>query len=135
MNKKVFFIDDEKNVLNSINRLFRPADLEIYLFSDPFEALEKIPEVNPCVVVSDYRMPGMTGIDFFESIKNNVPEAVKIILSAYTDIAVTEAAINKSAVDLFISKPCDDQELIAEVHNAVKLFNLKGRNNSEYGIF
>lgn len=135
MNNRVFFIDDEKNVLRSVTRLFKNTCFEIYTFTDPEEAIKKIDEIQPCVIVSDYRMAAMTGIEFFERIRIVYPQIIKIILSAYTDIAVAETALNRSDVDLFISKPWDEEELISEVENAVKIFHKKGNDSFGYGIF
>ena len=135
MNKKVFFVDDEKNVLNSIKRLFRKTDFEIFISTDPFEAVKMLSEVEPSVVVSDYRMPQMTGLSFFEKVKCLYPGTIRIILSAYTDIAVTEAAMNRAAIDLFIQKPWDKKELLVEVSNAVNLYHFDNSNGEGYGIF
>lgn len=134
MNKKVFFVDDEKNVLNSIKRLFRKSGLDVYVSMDPLEAIDMLAEIEPSVVVSDYRMPNITGVSFLERVKSLYPRTIRIILSAYTDIAITEAAINKSTVDLFIQKPWDEEELVSEVENAVKLYH-RSEEDSGYGIF
>jgi FixJ family two-component response regulator len=135
MNKTVFFVDDEKNVLNSIKRLFRNSDLDIFVFQDPFDVFKASSENNPAVVVSDYRMPEMSGVELLEKISVLFPSSIRIILSAFTDIAITEAAINKSTVNLFISKPWDEEELLTEVANAVKLYNSPKDKKSGYGFF
>lgn len=135
MNKTVFFVDDEKNVLNSIKRLFRRSNLDIFVFQDPFEVFKAASENNPAVVVSDYRMPEMSGVELLEKISILFPSSIRIILSAFTDIAITEAAINKSTVNLFISKPWDEEELLSEVGNAVKLYNSPKDKKSGYGFF
>jgi response regulator RpfG family c-di-GMP phosphodiesterase len=134
-NKTVFFIDDEKNVLNSIKRLFRNSDLDILIFENPFEMLKYAGEKKPAVVVSDYRMPEMSGVELLEKISIIFPSSIRIILSAFTDIAITESAINKSIVNLFISKPWDEKELMSEVENAVKLYNCPKEEISKFGVF
>jgi len=135
MNKTVFFVDDEKNVLNSIKRLFRNSNFDIFLFQDPFEVFKAASEKPPAVVVSDYRMPEMSGVELLEKISILFPSSIRIILSAFTDIAITEAAMNKSTVNLFISKPWDEEELLTEVGNSVKLYNFPKDKKSGYGFF
>ncbi|MGE4519028.1 MAG: response regulator [Desulfobacteraceae bacterium] len=135
MNKTVFFVDDEKNVLNSVKRLFRNSDLDIFVFQSPFEMFKCASEHSPAVVVSDYRMPEMSGVELLEKISILFPSSIRIILSAFTDIAITESAINKSIVNLFISKPWDEDELLSEVENAVKIFNSPEDKKTGYGVF
>ena len=130
MDKKVevLFLDDEENILNSLKRLFRGAPYAIWTTSNPYEALKVLEEQDIKVVLSDYRMPEMTGVDFLEKAKAVKPEAVRILFTGYADFSAAERAINIGEVYRFISKPWDSEELKATVGFALERYNLRMEN-------
>ena len=112
MNKKsVLFLDDEMNVLNALKRIFSNSGYEIILHHKPEEALAflKTREVN--LIVSDYRMPGMTGADFLKESRNLSPHSVRFVLSGYADAQVVTEMIEKGEIFRFMIKPWDNDEL------------------------
>lgn len=108
---KILCVDDEKDVLNAIDRLLR-HDFTVVLCSTPQEALSTFKD-DPefAIVLSDYRMPQMTGIELLGQIKQINPTTVRAILSGQMDIQDIAEAINKSEIHRFILKPWDNDYL------------------------
>lgn len=127
-NIKILFVDDEENVLRALKRLFADEDYNILTTTSGFEGLKIIQEERPQIIVSDYRMPGMNGIDFLTKAYIRNPDAVRIILSGYADTAVVIEAINEGQIYKLIPKPWNDDELKIAISNAVDRYILFKRN-------
>lgn len=125
MNNRIVFIDDEKNILNALKRLFHKDSYEMFFFDDPKKAMEEFGNINPAVIVSDQRMPGMSGSRLFETARLVCPDAIRLILTGYTDMATAIESINLGHVNRFISKPWDDEQLREEIKNAVLMYHLE----------
>lgn len=127
---KILWVDDEANILKSIRRLFMDMDtVEIIPCASGEEALEIIrqhPDVQ--VVVSDYRMPGMNGIDFLRQINDMHPETIRIVLSGYADTGSVVGAINEGRIYKFIAKPWNDDALRVTISKAIELYRLQQEN-------
>lgn len=128
-NVKILCVDDERNVLRALERIFLDDDYEILIANSGEEGLETLRE-NPGVqvVISDYRMPGMNGVDFLRQVCNQCPETIRIVLSGYADTAAVVAAINEGQIYKFIPKPWNDDELRQTIGTAIEAFNLHRRN-------
>ncbi len=113
--RRVLLLDDEPNVLNALQRTLRQCfageDLRIELFADPEPALVRCGEMAFDVIVSDYRMPGMNGVDFLEAIKGIQPDAVRLVLSASTEFNAIMSAVNRAEVFRYIAKPWQADDL------------------------
>jgi diguanylate cyclase (GGDEF)-like protein len=109
----LFLVDDEANILSAVRRALRGAPLSLRTFGSPEEALAALESEEPAAVISDYRMPGMTGIEFLERFKAVCPGAARVLLTGYVDLQASVDSINKGAVYRFASKPWDDEELKA----------------------
>lgn len=107
--RRILLVDDEVNVLNALVRAMRQHlkidDLYIETFTDPFDALTRCADCTFDVVISDFRMPQMTGVEFLNAIREVAPSTVRMILSASTEFETVIAAINEAQVFRFISKP------------------------------
>lgn len=119
MTDAILFVDDEINVLNSLRRLFIDSDLKIMTAMNAFEGMDILKNNNISVIVSDNRMPGMTGIELLQNAKEVSPDSVRILITAYADIKSAIDAINKGEVYKFITKPWNDHDLKEIVFNAV----------------
>ena len=124
MPEKVLFVDDNFFTLELIRGLFREADFHLLTAGSAAEALEIIRYKEIAVVVSDNIMPGMDGVEFLSSLKKHSPDTVKILMSAYADLASALAAINQSEVFRFILKPWKDEEMIAAVRDGLKRYGI-----------
>lgn len=107
--RRILLVDDEIKVLNALVRELRQyldvEDLRIETFIDPFDALTRCAECSFDVVISDYRMPQMTGAEFLHAVMLAAPDTVRIMLSASTEFATVTSAINEAQVFRFIAKP------------------------------
>lgn len=117
--KRILLVDDENNVLNSLRRVLQRAfadeALSIDTCDDPRLALEWAGSERFDLVVSDYRMPPMDGVAFLKSVRQMQPDTVRLILSASTDFDALMTAINEAEIFRYLTKPWDDDELVAAV--------------------
>ncbi len=125
---KILCVDDEENVLKAIRRLFFDEDYEILTASSGIEGLDILRKENVQIIISDYRMPGMSGVDFLKEVRRNWPETVRIVLSGYADIASIVMAINEGEIYKFIPKPWNDTELKITILNAIERYYLYKKN-------
>ncbi len=126
---KLLCVDDERNVLRAMERIFMDDDYEILTAASGEEGLTLFEE-NPGiqVVISDYRMPGMNGVEFLRQVFETYPDTVRIVLSGYADTASVVAAINEGQIYKFVAKPWNDEELRQTVAKAVESFALHHQN-------
>jgi DNA-binding NtrC family response regulator len=106
----IMFVDDEKRVLSSMRALFR-RDYNVHLANSGNEALELLERQDMDVIVSDQRMPGMTGVDVLKACKVRAPRAMRILLTGYADKDAIEASINEGEVFRYLTKPCARETL------------------------
>lgn len=126
MKHTVLFVDDEPNILKALSRLFRFENVEVLTAANPEEAL-KVLQAHPAqVVVSDQRMPTMTGVDFLEKVRERHPGIVRMMLTGYTDMEIAVEAINRGQVYRLITKPWNDDELRIAIRQAIDQYDLKG---------
>jgi two-component system probable response regulator PhcQ len=113
--RRILLVDDEVHVLSALQRTMRSFlqryEVEIEAFCDPEQALLRCAEASFDIVMSDYRMPGLTGADFLQMVKGIQPEAVRLMLSASTEFADVSSAINRAEVFRYVAKPWQDDEL------------------------
>jgi two-component system, NtrC family, sensor kinase len=128
---KILCVDDEKNVLRALERLFLDDDYGIFLADSGEEGLKILEDEGPFqVVISDYRMPVMNGVDFLKEVYQKQPETVRIVLSGYADAGAIVAAINDGHIYKFIPKPWNDEELRVTINNSLERYFLQ-KNNRE----
>jgi signal transduction histidine kinase len=120
----VLFLDDEENVLNSVRRIFIDELYGVAVAHNYTEALEILSKEKIKVVLSDQRMPDITGVEFLHKVKEMDPNIVRILFTAYADLSATEKAINISEVYRFINKPWHPDELKAAVVVAMYHYDL-----------
>ena len=116
----LLFVDDERRVLTSMRAMFR-RDYDVVLANSGDEAVEVLQGRDDIhVVVSDQRMPGMTGVELLSVVKEKYPSSMRILLTGYADLEAVEAAINESEVFRYLMKPCPTDELKDAVRLAVQ---------------
>lgn len=125
---RVLFVDDEANILQSIRRVMRKADLEIDTTTSPEEAIDLVQSNQYAVVVSDQRMPHVTGVELLERVRGLSPDSVRIILTGYADVQASVDAINRGAVYRYLTKPWEDDDLRNCVRQGVDQFLLIQEN-------
>lgn len=126
---RILFVDDEENILRSLKRLFMDEDCEVFTASSGTEALNILKKTDEMgVIISDQRMPGMTGVDFLEQSRKISPHSLRILLTGYADINAAVEAINRGGAFRYITKPWKDEELIQVIKGALHSYFLIKEN-------
>jgi DNA-binding NtrC family response regulator len=123
----VLYVDDEINNLNSFKASFR-RDFEIYTASSAKEGRKILDSQEIGVIITDQRMPGMTGIEFLESILPIYPDTIRILLTGFSDINAVMDAINRGQVYKYLVKPWQNDELKMYIENALEIYHLRKEN-------
>ncbi|MEH6473061.1 MAG: EAL domain-containing protein [Halopseudomonas sp.] len=118
MQQTVLIVDDEVNITQSFQRLFRKEPYRILTANSGQQALQILAKETVEVVVSDQRMPGMTGAELFSVVQQRYPNTTRLLLSGYTDFEALTYAINNGAISKFISKPWNRDELQQSLQQA-----------------
>ena len=124
-NAAVLFVDDEVNVLHSLKRVFRSEGYDLLTACSGQEGLDILENTYPHVVVSDQRMPGMTGTEFLKKVKEKYPNTVRVILSGYTEVPAILDAVNNCGIYRFLSKPWNDEQVKLVVKDCIRKFEEK----------
>lgn len=118
---KVLYLDDEPGNVTGFKASFRRL-FDVSGFTDPMEALEEASKGVYHVVVADQRMPGLSGVDFFEKLVKRNPEPIRVLLTAYSDNIETIDAINRGQIFRYIRKPWREDEVLEAVHNSYEVY-------------
>src|SRR3972149_3405553 len=124
----ILFVDDEKNILGSLSRVFRKEGYGILLAESGECGLDLLRHNSVAVVVSDQRMPGMGGVEFLKKVREASPDTVRMMLTGQADSSEITGAINEGGVYRYITKPWDDEELKQIIKAAVERYNLLAEN-------
>jgi len=127
---KILIVDDEKDELNALSLTLKYAKQfksEISIAEDPLIALAKLENEEFDLVLSDFKMPRMNGIEFLIKVKEKYPKIIRMLITACVELEIAKEAINKAAIHTFIEKPWYNDELRLIVHEA-----LKGKDTGEF---
>lgn len=117
---KLLFVDDEERILNALRSVFR-NQYNVFTASSGPEAMEFMKRFHPHVVISDQRMPEMTGVEFLRQVRDLAPHTVRILLTGYSDLASIVGSINDGEVFRFISKPWNNSEIQKTIGEAAAI--------------
>ena len=125
LERRVLVVDDEQNIVNAVRRELSTPPLGRYRyqvegFSDPALALARAKDQPFDAVVSDYRMPGMSGLDFLKAFAGIQPECARLVLSGQTDMDALVKMVNETHIFRFIPKPWHDYFLKSSVAQAIE---------------
>ncbi len=127
----LLLVDDEPHVLASLSRLLRREGYQILTAGKPREAFDLLARHPVQVVVSDQRMPEMSGTEFFARVRQLYPQTIRLILTGYTDLDSVTDAINRGAIYKFLTKPWDDDQVREQIREAFRLVRDRARENAE----
>ncbi len=117
----LLLLDDDEHVLKSLSRLLRSEDYALSRFSDPMEALIQCTTREFDLILSDQRMPGMTGTEFFAQIATLYPQSRRLLISGYSDFEAVTEAFNLNVIHKFIVKPWDNDQLKALIEEQLAI--------------
>lgn len=123
----VLYIDDEPHNLTAFKATFR-RDYNIYLAESAEEGKQILDKQDIHIILSDQRMPKMTGIEFFESILLTHPSPIRILITGYTDINAVIDAINRGQVYKYLTKPWNETDVKIFVEKAFEVYSLRKEN-------
>lgn len=121
----ILCVDDEPNILSSLKRALRSPNYRVLTAPDGAQALELMEREPAELVISDMRMPGMSGAQLLGKIRERWPRTMRILLTGYADVASTIAAINEGQIYRYVNKPWDDGELQVTVGQALERLGLE----------
>jgi|GEM_PF-1700877 len=133
--RTLLLVDDEAALLNALKRELHGPDYNLLTAASGEEALKILAESEVQVILSDYRMPGMTGVEFLSQARRRYPDAVRMVLSGYADIEAIIDAINHGQIYKFINKPWDSRRLQEVVRDAFEHYDLVRRGAQFSRIF
>jgi CheY-like chemotaxis protein len=123
----ILLVDDEIRSLEALERTLED-DFTLFTANGAAEALAILDSEFIQVVVSDQRMPDMSGVEFLKQVRERCPQVIRIILSGYTDNADIIAAVNEAGIYQYLLKPWRPESLLLTVQGAVELFRLQQEN-------
>ena len=121
---KLLFVDDEENILKSLLRLFHDEKYKIFTASRGADALKSLDKNKFSLILSDYRMPEMDGVEFLKLAKEKSPNSVRLILTGFADVNVAISAINEGEVYKFIEKPWKEEDFKIQIRRALEHYEL-----------
>ncbi|WP_020532117.1 response regulator [Flexithrix dorotheae] len=126
MNPQILYVDDEQENLDSFQLVFM-LDYNIHIAKSAKEGMEILSKNQNSsnkiqLVITDQRMPGISGIEFLDKVNAKFPNVVKILLTGYSDANIVEYAMNKAKVFSYVTKPWDEQQLKKTIDQALQKF-------------
>lgn len=126
--RTLLLIDDEENIVAALRRLLRAEGWLLLSASSAEQALQLMARHEVDVILSDQRMPGMTGVELLRRAKQLYPETIRLVLSGYTELQSITDAINEGAIYKFLAKPWDDEQLRAHLREAFAMKEMADQN-------
>ena len=124
----IFIVDDDPNVLASLKRFLMAEDFAVRTFTDGHQALAELGEAQPAVLVSDYQMPRISGIEVLQQAHLISPDTVRVLITGALDLGLALEAIRRGEVYRIISKPWHDLELKVTIDQCLEQARLIREN-------
>jgi response regulator RpfG family c-di-GMP phosphodiesterase len=126
----ILCVDDEANILNALKRLLRKESYRLLTCGSGREGLTLLAQNEVHVVISDQRMPEMSGSEFLRQVNERYPHIIRIILTGYTEVDTITKSINEGHIYKFFLKPWNDQHLTLEIRQALEQYDLIEANKA-----
>jgi len=126
----VLYVDDEENNLFSFKAVFR-VKYQVYTAISGDEALKILGEKPIEIIITDQRMPNMTGVEFLEKVIEKFPDPMRLLLTGYADMNAVVDAVNKGKIFHYLSKPWNEDELDITINRAYEAYLHKEKLKEE----
>lgn len=127
MKYKLLYVDDERSNLRVFKSAFR-RDYDVFVAISAKEGIKVLEEQKIDVILSDQRMPEMTGVEFLQYAVHHYPDSIRMLVTGFTDFDAMKNAINKAQIIHYIQKPWDEVELMRVIENTLKIKHLEKEN-------
>jgi DNA-binding NtrC family response regulator len=117
---RILFVDDEERILRSLALQFR-REYQVLTESDPRRALQRLRSEKVHIIVSDQRMPQMSGAELLAQARQIAPETLRILLTGYSDLDAAVEALNSGGIFRYLTKPWDQQEMAFTLRQAAQI--------------
>ncbi len=124
----ILVVDDDEGILKALSRLLKNLEAEVITANNGDKALEILNTKQVSLIISDQRMPGITGVELLHRSRSICPDSVRILLTGYADIEATIKAINSGAIKYYFNKPWDDEFLLSRIKESLDLFTMTAEN-------
>ncbi len=124
----IFIIDDDPNVLSSLKRFFRNIGYSAFTFPDGSHGLKALEENDVAVIVVDYKMPGLSGIEVLQKTRDISPDTIRVMITGALDLELALEAISRGEVYRIIKKPWNELELKVTIDQCFEKYNLIQEN-------
>ncbi len=121
---RLLLVDDDERLLAAMKRVLKKDGYRLMFARNGSEALEKLDKKNVDLVISDYQMPGMNGVELLSKIRELYPDILTIMMTGVEDVKIAMQAINEAGVYKFLLKPCGSEVLKITVKRAVETLEL-----------
>ncbi len=128
MRDSILLVDDEQGVISALKRALLDESYEIFTANSGTAGLNIMNDNRIKLVISDEKMPGMSGTEFLTTVKNLFPSSIRIMLTGHANIQSAMRAVNSGEIYRFFAKPWDDLEIKLSIKSAIDKFNLEEEN-------
>lgn len=124
----ILLVDDEPGIIRSLQRLLKNLEVSVVTASNGSEALVILKNAPVSLIISDQRMPQMTGVELLTKSREIRPDTIRLLLTGYADLDATMQAINSGAIRYYITKPWEDELLLSRVKESLELYDITTDN-------
>ena len=128
MTNSILLVDDEQSVISALRRALMEESYDIFTANSGTEGLSILKSNRIKLVISDEKMPGMSGTEFLTTVKNLFPSTIRIMLTGHANIQSAMSAVNNGEIYRFFAKPWDDLEIKLSIKSAIDKFNIEEEN-------
>ncbi len=120
--QRILIVDDEDDILSSLKTLFEVSlsNTEVETAANGHKGLERLKETSFDLILTDYKMPGMNGLDFLTQAREHAPDTPAILITAFPDLNIAVKAINETGVENFITKPLQPEQVVETVREVLR---------------
>lgn len=128
MKDSLLIVDDEPNVIASLKRALMDEPYEIYSANSGTEGLDILKKNRIKVIMSDEKMPVMSGAEFLSTVREQFPETIRIMLTGHASLEAAMKAVNSGEIYRFFSKPWNEIDIRLAIRSALEKYNLEAEN-------